>query len=92
MNDLVVIEEINPAVIFTEVSEIDALLKNIEAQAMSHVPVLETVTGRKEIASIANKVARSKTLLDGMGKDLVADWKNKAKKGLSLICISKGLI
>ena len=80
MNDLVVIEEINPAVIFMEVSEIDALLKNIEAQAMSHVPVLETATGRKEIASIANKVARSKTILDGMGKDLVADWKNKAKK------------
>ena len=80
MNDLVVIEEINPAVIFTEVSEIDALLKNIETQAMSHVPVLDTATGRKEIASIANKVARSKTILDGMGKDLVADWKNKAKK------------
>lgn len=56
------------------------ILKEIEAKAMAIDADISTARGRKEIASMAHKVTRSKTLLDGLGKDLVADWKNKAKK------------
>jgi hypothetical protein len=78
-NALIEVEKINPLVLFTTPDDVDALIAKIEERALSHVPVLETATGRKEIASVAAKVARSKTLLDGMGKDLTADWKKKAK-------------
>ena len=80
MNELVVVENLNPAVIFTDVKEIDAILSRIETEAMAHVPVIETASGRKDIASIAYKVAQSKTALDDLGKKLVSDWKAKSKK------------
>jgi colicin import membrane protein len=57
---------------------IDAMLNEIAARAKAYRPDVSTATGRKEIASIAYKVAQSKTLLDGMGKDLVAGWKRQA--------------
>lgn len=77
-NSLISAEKINPLQVFTT-EGIDPLLEEIERQVKEFEPDLTTATGRKEIASMANKVARSKTLLDGMGKDLVADWKAKAK-------------
>ncbi len=40
-------------------------------------PDIDTRKGRKAIASLAAKVARSKTYLDGLGKDLVAGWKRR---------------
>ena len=75
---LVVAEKLDVAVLFTG-DGMDKILKEIEAKAMAHVPDISTDTGRKDIASMANKVARSKTLIDGLGKDLVSDWKKKAK-------------
>jgi len=80
MHELVVIEKLDPVVIFTDISEIDAVLKRIETEVMAHVPVLDTASGRKDIASIAYKVAQSKTALDNLGKNLVTDWKAKTKK------------
>ena len=41
----------------------------------------ETEKGRKHFASVAYKVARSKTYIDDLGKNLVAD----AKKQISLV-------
>lgn len=76
---LVVAEELNPVEIFSN-GGIDAILEKIRVQAMAHVPVLDTAKGRKDIAAIAYKVSRSKTLIDDMGKNLVADWKAKSKK------------
>ena len=33
----------------------------------------------KKTASIARKMASTKTYLDALGKDLVSDWKSKSK-------------
>lgn len=57
---------------------IDRLLQQIAQQARAHQPDLTTVAGRKAVASVAYRVARSKTALDDMGKRLVADWKQQA--------------
>jgi len=76
---LVVAEKLDVAVLFTG-DGMDRILKEIEAKAMAHVPDVSTDAGRKDIGSLAHKVARSKTLIDDMGKDVVADWKKKAKE------------
>lgn len=70
--------EQNPVAVFTG-GGLDAILKKIEADALAHVPELETAKGRKAIASVAYKVAQSKTFIDDHGKALVSDWKAKAK-------------
>lgn len=75
---LIVVENLVPAIFFD--GGLDPILHKIRSQVLSVVPSVETATGRKEIASLAYKVAQSKTALDKMGKDLVSDWKEKAKK------------
>lgn len=77
--ELIVVEKLDPVEVFTG-GGIDAVLSAIEAKTKEFEPTTETDSGRKKIASMANKVARSKTLLDGIGKEMVADWKAKAKK------------
>lgn len=77
---IAIIEEVQVSAlqVFTE-KGMDPLLGKIEEQVRAFVPDLSTAKGRKEIASIAYKVAQSKTVLDNMGKDLTAEWKKKAK-------------
>lgn len=53
--------------------EIDTILTRIETEAMAIAPDLSTAKGRKEIASLAHKVARSKTALDEAGKKLTEE-------------------
>lgn len=77
-NLLVAIDNSNPLQIFTE-GGADSILKGIEDIVNAFVPDVSSQKGRDEIKSIAHKVARSKTMLDGLGKDLVSDWKNKSK-------------
>jgi hypothetical protein len=57
---------------------IDPILSAIEAEVKKHTPDLTTKKGRDNIAALAYKVAKSKTYLDGLGKDLVAEWKTKS--------------
>jgi hypothetical protein len=76
--ELIPVDTLMPLEVFTE-GGIDLLLKDIEDKVAGHEPVLETAKGRKEIASLAYKVSQSKTLLDKFGKDLVTEWKTKAK-------------
>jgi len=78
MNDLVKLEEINAVEVFSG-QGLDDLLLKITEEARSIVPDLTTKKGRDEIASMAHKVAKSKTYLDGLRKDLVSEWKTKAK-------------
>lgn len=75
---LVEVEQINAAAVFTG-DDMPKLLKQIEKAALSIVPDLETTKGRKEIASLARKVASSKALIDDIGKEMVAEWKAKSK-------------
>ncbi len=82
MNELGLIpkEALNPAVIFTTDDGINSILRRIEDQVSNLVFDVNTPKGRKECASTAYKVAQSKTYLDGLGKDLVSDWKEKSRK------------
>lgn len=59
--------------LFKAPTEMDAILDRIEAEVRSHVPDLSTAKGRAAVASLAAKVARSKTALDGAGKALNED-------------------
>jgi len=77
-NALICVEQINALEVFTE-KGVEPILEEIKNKVALLVPDVETSKGRKEIASMANKIARSKTLLDEVGKNLVADWKAKAK-------------
>ena len=78
MTDLIPIEEINAIAVFAK-GGIDSLLKRIDIEASTFVPDVETPSGRKEIASLARKVASSKVFLDKAGKELVKGWKDQAK-------------
>lgn len=75
--NLIPIESINAIDVFTG-GKLDDLLAKIREETTALVPDVSTVAGRKEIASLAYKVARSKTTIDDAGKQLVADWKRQA--------------
>ena len=75
---LAVIENKTALDIFS-IDESEKIICAIECQARSIVPDVSTAPGRKAIASLAHQVSKSKTLLDTYGKDLVSDWKTKAK-------------
>jgi len=77
--ELIEIKKLKPLEVFTE-KGCEPVLKTIAEKVKAFKPDLSTATTRKEIASFANKIARSKTLLDDMGKELVSDWKAKSKK------------
>ena len=72
---LVVIEPTSAVALFTEGEGVEAMLADIRKQATSLVPDLSTAKGRKEIASIAFSVAKTKTYLDGCGKELTDKYK-----------------
>jgi len=58
---------------------IDQILSEIKNLAVIKNPSLDTAKSRQEFASLAAKVSKSKVYLDNIGKDLVADWKEKSK-------------
>jgi phage tail protein X len=59
---------------------LDPYLQKVRAEIDAFLPDISTRKGREAIASIAYKVARSKTALDNVGKDLVAELKEVPKK------------
>ena len=79
-NELIVVEKIDPIVVFTG-DGMPKILKEIEEKALAYCSTLseETAAGRKEIASLAYKVAQSKTLIDDMGIVVADDSKKKIK-------------
>ena len=80
ITDLVVIEKKNAMAVFTNNDQLDPLIEAIEKEARSLVPDVTTKKGRDAIASMAHKVARSKTYIDSAGKDLVAELKALPKQ------------
>ncbi|MGP1988780.1 hypothetical protein ACTS35_19720, partial [Citrobacter freundii] len=60
--------------------QLDPIIEKIEKEARSLVPDVSTKKGRDAIASMAHKVARSKTYIDNAGKDLVAELKALPKQ------------
>lgn len=80
MNDLITTETLDAKEVFAgEQPTIGSLIKQVEEQVNAFNGDVSTEEGRKEIASIAYKVARSKTALDDLGKDLVSGIKKQAK-------------
>lgn len=77
--DLVVIEKTNALTVFKSSDQIEEILAKVEREVMSFVPDVSTAKGRKEIASLAYRVAQIKTYLDSLGKDLVAELKEIPK-------------
>lgn len=76
MSDLVVSEQTDLIAVFVS-GRIDPLLSEIEEKAKALVADVTTAKGRKEIASMAFAVSRTKTALDDAGKTLVADQKKR---------------
>ncbi|HHK4483277.1 TPA: hypothetical protein ACQTYQ_006656, partial [Pseudomonas aeruginosa] len=66
--------------VYSAVNGLDPFLAKIREEIDGFVPDVTTRKGREAIASIAYKVARSKTALDNVGKELVADLKEVPKK------------
>ena len=75
---LIVAEKLDVAVVFSD-KGMAKLLDEIKTKVISHVPNTITEQGRKDIASLAYKITRSKTLIDDLGKGVVSDWKKKTK-------------
>ncbi|MBJ9293551.1 hypothetical protein GHT40_04485 [Citrobacter werkmanii] len=80
ITDLVVIEKSSAMAVFTNNEQLDPIIEKIEKEARSLVPDVSTKKGRDAIASMAHKVARSKTYIDNAGKDLVAELKALPKQ------------
>lgn len=66
--------------VFSTPKGLSPYLDQIKAELDAFVPDVTTKKGRDSIASIAYKVAKSKTALDNIGKDLVAELKDVPKK------------
>lgn len=66
--------------VFKADNGLDPYLAIIRKEIDGFTPDVSTAKGRKEIASIAHKVARSKSALDSMGKELAAEMKEIPKR------------
>lgn len=66
--------------VYTAHQGLDPYLAKIKEELDAFVPDVSTKRGRDAIASIAYKVAKGKTALDNIGKELVADLKDVPKK------------
>jgi len=79
MNELIVIPKETALEVFTQTNGLDQYIRQIEDEVNSFVPDISTAKSRAEIASKAAKVARIKTQIDGIGKDLVDRLKEQPK-------------
>ena len=77
---LVTIEPTTALSVFTDTEKVDPIIAAIRKIVAEFTPDTTTAKGRKEIASIAHKVAQSKTYLDGIGKRLTDEYKDIPKK------------
>ena len=80
MNQLTVLQNLSPVEIFSK-EKVDSILSRIAEEAKSVQVDVSTPKGRAEIASLAYKIAQSKTFMDDCGKKLGED----AKKTLDTI-------
>lgn len=79
--DLIVLPPKESAlVVFSAPSGLEPYLEKIRAEVSAFVPDVSTRKGRDAIKSLAHKITRSKTALDSVGKELVAELKDVPKK------------
>ena len=79
---LAIIETLTPADIFKP-GAIDPILDKIEAEVRATAATLDisTPNSRSALASLAYKVGRSKTFIDGQRKSLVSDEVTSVRMG-----------
>ena len=77
---LVVIQPTDVRAFFVENKNLDSILAEIETLATNFEPDVSTSKGRKLIGSQAYSVARTKTFIDGLGKELVDAEKEIPKR------------
>lgn len=82
----------NALQLFVEPNALTAQIEKMRKDALSIVPDLTTKKGRAEIASMAAKVARTKTYLDDAGKQLCDQERSKIDATLSAVLESRKLI
>ena len=78
--ELITIEPKNALNIFTTENAIDPYLAKVRGEIDTFHADIATASGRKEVASMAFKVAKVKTYLEGVGKDLADEQKAIPKK------------
>lgn len=79
ITDVSVLVAATPAIVFADPRKADELFAHIQREIATFVPDLSTVTGRKAIASLAYKVAQTKTAIDAAGAELIEDATKKVK-------------
>ena len=70
---------LTPAIVFAP-GGVEKIISDLENTVRATPRDMTTDAGREAIKSLAYKVARSKTALDDMGKEVVAEWKTKSGK------------
>lgn len=78
-NNLIPVESVNALELFSSEKSLLSLLDAIEQAATDFNPDTSTDEGRKEIASRAYAVSRSKVVIDNAGKALTEDWMKKKR-------------
>lgn len=79
-SDIVAIVEANPVSVLTDETLYSTFYSHVKAEIEAFEPNLATVSSRKEIASLAYKVTRTKTAIDNAGKKLNEDARAKINK------------
>lgn len=77
--EVTLVHDVNPVQIFADPKLADDLIERMRKDLLSVDRDISTEEGRATIASLAYKVARSKTALDKMGADLKAEYMAKVK-------------
>jgi hypothetical protein len=72
MNELITVEETTALQAFSHQGGLDPIIQEARDVVHNFEHDLSTVTSRKRTASLAMKVRKLKTRLDGMGKELTA--------------------
>jgi hypothetical protein len=79
-NALVAIESLTPVAIFVDDGGVDAVIRRVQAEVDAFKPDVSTPAGREAIRSFAFKIAKTKTGIEALGKELVAETKQRVKK------------
>lgn len=78
--ELIIVPKETALTVFSADEGLEPFMAKIRAEIDAFVPDISTRKGRESVASMAHKVAKSKSYLDGVGKDLVAELKELPKK------------
>lgn len=76
---LIALQNLNPLTVFTTEEAAKTIIEKIKEEARKIDPDISTESGREQIRAMAYKIAKSKTAIDKMGKDLTDEWAKKKK-------------